>query len=88
MQYLERRTAASRISLTIEPVSVAAAPRQAWDPALTAARAWDASLRVLQTGATAVISAAVFCWWLTPVAVVGFIAWRRYQTARSADPSG
>ena len=87
IQYLERRTAASRISLTIDPVSVAAVPQQRWDPALTAARAWDASLRVLQTGATAIISAAVFCWWLTPLAVVGLIAWRRYGTARPADHS-
>lgn len=87
IQYLERRAAASRISLTIDPVSVAAAPQQNWEPALTASRAWDASLRVLQTGATAIISAAVFCWWLTPVAVVGLIAWRRHQTTRPADPS-
>ena len=32
IQYLERRTAASRISLTIDPVFVAA-PEQTWDPA-------------------------------------------------------
>ncbi len=87
IQYLERRTATSRISLTIEPVSAAAPPRQAWDPTITATRAWDASLRVLQTGATAVISAVVFSWWLAPVVVLGLVAWRRYQTTRPADPS-
>lgn len=86
MRYLESRTAMSRVSLTIEPIS--AAPRQTWDPALVATRAWDASLRVLQAGATAVISAAVFCWWLVPAAVAGLVWWRRYRTTRPADPSG
>ena len=79
MQYLEDRTATSRISLTIEPVSTSVSLDEPWDPALVAVRAWDASLRVLQAGATAVISAAVFCWWLLPAAVAGLFWWRRYE---------
>lgn len=81
MQYLEDRTATSRISLTVEPIS-APTPRQTWDPTLVATRAWDASLHVLQAGATAVISAAVFCWWLVPAAAVGLVWWRRYAPSR------
>ena len=87
IQYLERRTASSEIILRLEPVTPAA-PEQAWSPASVAARAWDASLLVLQTAATATISAVVFCWWLVPVIFAGFVLWRRHQTPRPADPSG
>lgn len=82
MQYLEDRTTTSRISLTIEPISMVATPRQTWDPALVAVQAWDASLRVLQAGATAIISAAVFCWWLVPAAVAGLVFGRRWRASR------
>ena len=87
IQYLQDRTATSRISLTIKPIS-AAVPQRPWDPSLVAARAWDASLKVLQTGATALNSAAVFSWWLVPVAVAGLVFWRRYRATRAAGPSG
>ena len=87
IQYLEQRTASSQISLSIEPVA-GATPQQAWDPALVATRAWDASLRVLQAGATAAISAVVFCWWLAPALVIGLVWWRRTRAPRPADPSG
>ncbi len=87
VQYLERRTASSEIILRLEPVATAA-PQRAWSPSPVAARAWDASLLVLQTAATALISAIVFCWWLAPVIVAGFVLWRRHQATRPAGPSG
>jgi len=76
IQYLERRTATSEIILHLEPV-VTAPPQQAWSPSAVAARAWDASLGVLQAAATAFISAVVFCWWLLPPLAVGLLLWRR-----------
>lgn len=78
IQYLEQRTATSQISLNIQPVP-APPPKQppAWNPGSVAARAWEASLAVLQTLATAVISAVVFGWWLAPVLIAGFVWWRR-----------
>jgi len=76
IQYLERRTATSEIVLHLEPVAAAPAERP-WSAASVAARAWDASLAVLQAAATALISAAVFCWWLVPPLAVGFLLWRR-----------
>lgn len=84
VQYLERRTASSEIILRLEPVATAAPPQQAWSPSLVAARAWNASLLVLQTAATAFISAVVFCWWLLPPAVVGLLLWRRGRIAGQA----
>lgn len=83
LQYLERRTSTSEIILHLEPVGTAT-PGQPWSAAAVASRAWNASLDVLQAGATALISVAVFSWWLVPVTVAGFVLWRRYQTVRSA----
>ncbi len=77
IQYLERRTATSEIILRLEPIPHAPPPQQAWSPSSVAARAWDASLGVLQGAATAFIAAVVFCWWLVPPAVVGLMLWRR-----------
>ena len=76
IQYLERRTATSEIVLHLEPVGTAPAERP-WSASSVAARAWDASLAVLQAAATALISAAVFCWWLVPPLAVGLLLWRR-----------
>ena len=87
IQYLERRTASSEISLHLEPV-VTAAPQQDWSPSLVAARAWDASLLVLQTAATATISAVVFCWWLAPALVAGLVRWRRSRAPGPTDSPG
>ena len=80
IQYLERRTATSEIVLHLEPL--AAAPvKEPWSASSVAARAWDASLGVLQAAATATISVVVFCWWLVPPAAVGLLLWRRGRTA-------
>ena len=87
IQYLERRTASSEIILHLQPVATAA-PERAWSPSLVAARAWDASLLVLQTAATATISAVVFCWWLLPVLVAGLIWWRRNRAPSPTDTPG
>ena len=76
IQYLERRTATSEIVLHLEPVATAP-NREPWSASSVAARAWDASLGVLQAAATALISAIVFCWWLVPPAAIGLLLWRR-----------
>ena len=76
IQYLERRTATSEIVLHLEPVAPAPA-EEPWSASSVAARAWIASLGVLQAAATAMISAVVFCWWLVPPLAVGLLLWRR-----------
>ena len=76
IQYLERRTATSEIVLHLEPVATAPT-REPWSASSVAARAWVASLDVLQAAATATISAVVFCWWLVPPLAVGLLLWRR-----------
>jgi Domain of unknown function (DUF4349) len=77
IQYLEDRTASSRITLSIDPVAPPKPEPPAWNPARVVAEAWDASLAVLQAMATVVLSAVVFGWWLVPVLVLGFVWWRR-----------
>ena len=81
IQYLERRTATSEIVLHLEPVAPAPTREEPWSASSVAARAWDASLGVLQAAATAFISAAVFCWWLVPPLAVGLLLWRRSRVA-------
>jgi Domain of unknown function (DUF4349) len=77
IKYLDQHTAYSQITLDIQPVTSPPPPRPAWDPGSVVARAWGASLGVLQAIATAVISAIVFGWWLAPALVGGLLWWRR-----------
>lgn len=86
IQYLDQRTTASQISLRIEPIPSPPPPRPpAWSPARVVAQSWDASLIVLRTIATAVISAAVFGWWLVPVLVAVLVWWRRRTRNTTPD---
>ena len=84
IQYLEERSATSQIALGIQPVVHPKAP--AWSPARVVAQAWNASLGVLQALATAVLSAVVFGWWLSPMLVAGFVWWRRRHRGSLAAP--
>ncbi|MEJ7816016.1 MAG: DUF4349 domain-containing protein [Rubrobacter sp.] len=77
IKYLDQRSTYSQITLGIQPVTSPTPPRPSWDPGDVVARAWDASLSVLQVMATAIISAVVFGWWLAPVLLGGFLWWRR-----------
>jgi hypothetical protein len=86
IQYLEQSTASSRISVGIQPVAAAPESPPAWNPALVAVRAWNASLHVLQGLANAVITALVFGWWLAPVLVGALAGWRRWTRPPSPDP--
>jgi hypothetical protein len=62
IQYLEQSTASSQISLGTRPVAEASESPPAWNPALVATTAWNASLHVLQGLTNAVITALVFGW--------------------------
>jgi hypothetical protein len=85
IQYLEQITASSQISVGIRPVAEAPGS-PAWNPALVAAKAWNASLRVLQGLANAVITALVFGWWLVPVLLGVLAGWRWWARPPSPDP--
>ncbi|CAN5838059.1 hypothetical protein BH23ACT11_BH23ACT11_20790 [soil metagenome] len=85
MKYLEQRTDSSRIELTIQPVKDKLQSETGWSPLRVAGEAWNASLNVLQTLATTVISIAVFSWWLIPLPLAGFVWWRRRYRTRSND---
>lgn len=84
IEYLEARTAASQIILNIRPVEEAPV-ESAWDPGGVAARAWSASLGVLQTLASAVISTVVFGWWLAPMMIGAAVYWRHRRNRSPAD---
>lgn len=84
IEYLEQRTDFSQITLGIQPAVGATESRPAWDPAGVVDRAWDASLRVLQALATALISVVVFGWWLVPVLVVGLVLLWRWRKRRGS----
>ena len=73
IQYLKQSSDMSQISLNIQPVSSPPKPPPAWDPALVAARAWTASLGVLQGLTAVVLSTLVFGWWIIPPLVLA--AW-------------
>jgi hypothetical protein len=86
IKYLDQHTAYSQITLDIQPLMGPPPPGPSWDPADVVARAWGASLGVLQTIATAVISAIVFGWWLAPV-LVGGLLWLRRRNRGSRPPA-
>jgi Domain of unknown function (DUF4349) len=90
IKYLDQRSTYSQITLNIQPVTSPPPPRPTWDPGDVVERAWDASISVLQVVATAIISAVVFGWWLSPVLVGGFLWWRRRNRGprpASTEPS-
>jgi hypothetical protein len=60
IKYLDQRSIYSQITLNIQPVTSPPPPRPTWDPLDVVARAWDASLSVLQVMGTAIISVLVF----------------------------
>ena len=73
MHYLKQSSDMSQISLNIQPVTSPAKPPPVWDPALVVAKAWNASLAVLQALSAAILSTLVFGWWIIPPLAVG--AW-------------
>jgi Domain of unknown function (DUF4349) len=91
LQYLKKSSDTSQISLSIRPVASPPKPPPAWDPALIVAKAWNTSLGVLQTLATAILSTLVFGWWIIPPLVLGAWWLRRRRPGfvpRPPDPEG
>jgi hypothetical protein len=80
LEYLENRTAFSQITVSVEPIAGPKPEPAGWEPAAVAAKAWDASLAVLQGIATAVIVALVFGWWVLPLLIGGYLWWRHRRT--------
>jgi hypothetical protein len=73
MQYLKQSSDMSQVSLSIQPLTSPPKPPPAWDPALVVAKAWNASLAVLQTLTAAILSTLVFGWWIIPPLTL--VAW-------------
>ena len=86
MQYLKQSSDMSQISLSIQPVASPPKPPPAWDPALIVAKAWSASLTVLQRLAAAILSTLVFGWWIIPPLALGAWWLRRKLTRPGFTP--
>ncbi|HMA35386.1 MAG TPA: DUF4349 domain-containing protein [Chloroflexia bacterium] len=86
LNYLSHKSDLSSITITLTPKLIAAsAPAPGWQPAETAARAWQASLTLLTQAGDVLITVLVFCWWLLPLLVVGWLLLRgRRRQARLA----
>ena len=82
MQYLKQSSDMSQISLSLRPVASPPKPPPVWDPALIVAKAWNASLAVLQALAAAILSTLVFGWWFIPLLALGGW-WLRRRLRRS-----
>lgn len=88
IELLDRMTELATIHVQLLPAAAGADGGQAsgWDPAGAAERAWEASLRLLGTGAEAAIMAAVFSWWLLPLLVPAWWLARRWRLRGQPRP--
>lgn len=81
LNFLGKRAEMSTITISLYPEAVvvepAATPAEAWDPVRIATQAWEASLQLLANVGTAVITVAVYLWWLLPLALFAAILLRR-----------
>lgn len=88
--YLERRANLSNIAIHLEmpPITAGSASNPSSGRSFTGAiaRAWSNSLAMLETVAIAVASVIVFCWWLVPLLLVGWLALRLARRTRPAPP--
>ena len=82
IQYLKKSSDMAQISLSIRPVASPPEPRPVWDPTLVVAKAWTASLTLLQSLASAILSTLVFGWWIIPPLVLG-AWWLRRRLGRT-----
>lgn len=87
---LKHETAVSMISINLHlPPVTPAKPtpivqtEPAWSPVATFERGWAASLLLLQGVANVVILTVSFLWWLVPIALVGYVIYRRRATLTS-----
>ncbi len=92
-KYLSSRATISTISVSLRPLPVPQTPAKpnpavSWSAFDVAARAWNASLRMLQAVATVVISIVVFGWWLLPALLAALVWWRRGGRARRPQAPG
>jgi hypothetical protein len=82
------------MSLSLQlPPSSAATPTPGptpvgWNPAATAERGWNASLRVLRAVADVAILAVAFGWWLVPFGALAAYAALRMRPRRAERADG
>ncbi len=86
INYLDKKTSFSRITLTLAPVGVATEPKSTsgFDLGKAVRDAWNASLDFTGGVLTALVKVGVFLWWFWPLALIGAVAtWIRRQRRRT-----
>ncbi|MBN9388475.1 MAG: DUF4349 domain-containing protein [Chloroflexi bacterium] len=90
INYLEKRTAMSSITVNISPVLPASVRTTAtgdWNPLAVLEDAWAGSLKGLQGLASVVITLGVWLVWLGPLALVVYFIIRRFFRAKPSRPA-
>jgi hypothetical protein len=90
--YLSKRAEMSTISVSLAPeiarVKPTVSSTNGWDPGEIALRAWNASLDLLSSVASVLITAGVFLWWALPLLIIGWLLLRpRRRAATTTAPS-
>jgi hypothetical protein len=94
VNFLSKRSEMSTLTVSlypeIAPVEPMTVTEEGWDPARTAAEAWNASLDMLSDVANVLIRVAVFMWWAVPLLLLAtWLALRpRKRQATPAAPAG
>jgi hypothetical protein len=94
VNFLSKRSEMSTLTVSlypeIAPIEPMTVTEEGWDPARTAAEAWNASLDMLSDVANVLIRVAVFMWWAVPLLLLAtWLAIRpRKRQATPAAPAG
>ncbi len=90
INYLEKRTAMSSITINISPVLPAttrATETTGWNPLEVLEDAWAGSLKGLQGLYTVAVTLGVWLVWLGPLALLVFLIYRRFFRSKPVSPA-
>ena len=90
INYLEKRTAMSSITINISPVLPAVTrttETTGWNPLEVLEDAWAGSLKGLQGLYTVAVTLGVWLIWIGPLALLGFLIYRRFFRSKPARPA-
>lgn len=86
INYLDKRTSMSTITLELSPVAAPAPkPQSGWQPFEAAEEAWNGSLDMLGRVGTGLIMVSVFLWWAVPFALLAVWVVARVRRKPAAE---
>lgn len=87
LNYLQRRTAMSTISLHLEPLA-STVPHAGWRFSEALSQAWQRSMTVLRVVADVALTVAMFALWLVPALGIVWFIWRLATRRPGLPPAG